>query len=340
MSDEEECKCPPEGLPAWMGTFADLMSLLMCFFVLLLSFSEMDAMKFKRLAGSMAQAFGVQTKLKVTEVPKGTSIIAQEFSPGRPEPTPINEIWQKTDMALENTLDFECAEEYEVEAGQQDLEAGVQKPVQQLELSAQQAMAQQLQSKLEELEAETKQDAEDIARAMVDQIARGEVEVETIGRRIVIRIKEKGSFVSGSADMAGDYRNVLEEVSYVLANKSGRISIQGHSDDIPISTARYRSNWDLSAARAGSVALELLRSGRLDSKRMMVSGLADTRPLVPNEDAESRAKNRRVEIVIQQGLDQQLQNDINLLKAESPDILRELQIDPGPEYNLSPDEVF
>ena len=73
MSDEEQkCKCPPEGLPPWMGTFADLMSLLMCFFVLLLSFSEMDAMKFKRLAGSMAQAFGVQNKLNVHAPREGT----------------------------------------------------------------------------------------------------------------------------------------------------------------------------------------------------------------------------------------------------------------------------
>ena len=68
------------GLPAWMATFADLMALLLCFFVLLLSFSEMDAMKFKRLAGSLAQAFGVQTELQVNEVPKGPSIIAQEVS--------------------------------------------------------------------------------------------------------------------------------------------------------------------------------------------------------------------------------------------------------------------
>ena len=112
MSDEEEqkCDCVP-GLPAWMGTFADLMSLLMCFFVLLLSFSEMDAMKFKRLAGSMAQAFGVQNKLNVTDIPKGTSIIAQEFSPGRPEPTPINEIWQKTEDLTEMSLEVECQEE-------------------------------------------------------------------------------------------------------------------------------------------------------------------------------------------------------------------------------------
>src|SRR5690625_3329128 len=93
------------GLPPWMATFADLMALLLCFFVLLLSFSEMDAMRFKRLAGSLAQAFGVQLEEPFEEVPKGTSIIAQEFSPGRPEPTPINEIYQSTDDIPQMTLD-------------------------------------------------------------------------------------------------------------------------------------------------------------------------------------------------------------------------------------------
>jgi len=112
MADEEEHECDcPAGLPAWMATFADLM-----FFVLLLSFSEMDAMKFKRLAGSMAQAFGVQNKLNVVDVPKGTSIIAQEFSPGIPSPTPINEIWQKTEDVTEMSLEVQCNEEYDVEA--------------------------------------------------------------------------------------------------------------------------------------------------------------------------------------------------------------------------------
>ena len=69
MAQEEECpKCPPEGLPAWMGTFADLMSLLMCFFVLLLAFSEMDVLKFKQIAGSMKFAFGVQNKIEVKDI--------------------------------------------------------------------------------------------------------------------------------------------------------------------------------------------------------------------------------------------------------------------------------
>jgi flagellar motor protein MotB len=107
MTDQTECECPPcdPGLPAWLATFADLMSLLMCFFVLLLSFSEMDVLKFKQLAGSMREAFGVQNQIKVEDIPKGTSVIAQEFSPGRPEPTPLNEVRQMTINSDLNTLD-------------------------------------------------------------------------------------------------------------------------------------------------------------------------------------------------------------------------------------------
>jgi chemotaxis protein MotB len=93
---KEECKCPPEGLPAWMGTVADLMSLLMCFFILLLSLSEMDVLKFKQIAGSMEYTFGVQSTIKVKDIPKSTSVIAQELRPGRPDPTPIELTRQQT----------------------------------------------------------------------------------------------------------------------------------------------------------------------------------------------------------------------------------------------------
>ena len=97
-------KCP-RGAPAWVMTFADLMSLLMCFFVLLLAFSEMDVLKFKQLAGSMKEAFGVQREIKVKEIPKGTSIIAREFSPGRPEPTLVHTVRQHTVETLRQSLD-------------------------------------------------------------------------------------------------------------------------------------------------------------------------------------------------------------------------------------------
>ena len=96
MSDECECPPCPEGLPDWLATFADLMSLLMCFFVLLLSFSVIDAQKYKQIAGSMRMAFGVQRDVEVQEPPKGVSIIAQEFSPSMSEPTPLNVVQQQT----------------------------------------------------------------------------------------------------------------------------------------------------------------------------------------------------------------------------------------------------
>ncbi|MDJ0918676.1 MAG: type VI secretion system protein TssL, long form [Woeseiaceae bacterium] len=96
---------PDKGVPAWVMTFADLMTLLMCFFVLLLAFSEMDVQKFKQLSGSMKEAFGVQTEVKVKSIPKGTSLIAQEFSPGKPEPTALNQVRQFTIDSNRNTLD-------------------------------------------------------------------------------------------------------------------------------------------------------------------------------------------------------------------------------------------
>ena len=83
------------GLPPWMATFADMMALLMCFFVLLLSFSEMDAQKYKLVAGSMANAFGVQRDVVAQSIPMGTSVIADEFSSGRPAPTAENVVQQQ-----------------------------------------------------------------------------------------------------------------------------------------------------------------------------------------------------------------------------------------------------
>ncbi|MEL0068982.1 MAG: flagellar motor protein MotB, partial [Gammaproteobacteria bacterium] len=107
MSDDlEEKKCPPEGLPAYFSTFADLMALLMCFFVLLLAFSELDVRKYKQVAGSMKDAFGVQNQVDAKDIPKGTSVIAREFSPGRPSPTLINVVQQQTIDTDRQTLDF------------------------------------------------------------------------------------------------------------------------------------------------------------------------------------------------------------------------------------------
>lgn len=328
MTDEDDkaCNCPPPGLAPWMATFADLMSLLMCFFVLLLSFSEMDAMRFKRLAGSMAQAFGVQNQLQVTDIPQGTSIIAQDFSPGTPQPTPINEIWQKTDAVPDLTLEVECAREFEVEKGEEDLDSGV---------------PQRVSERLRELVEETRRDAYDLAAALNAQIADGEIELEARGRQIIVRIREEGSFASGSAQLSPEYRDVMREIQAVLTMKPGKILVQGHTDSVPINTSRYRSNWELSSSRAVSVAHELMRGNVLDERRFEVSGYADTRPLAPNTSPANRARNRRVEIVIHQGLQDDLNAaDREILQEQGQDLMRELDIAPEYLFELEPEEVF
>ena len=324
--EESECDCPA-GLPPWMATFADLMSLLMCFFVLLLSFSEMDAMKFKRLAGSMAQAFGIQNTLNVTDVPKGTSIIAQEFSPGIPSPTPINEIWQKTEDITEMSLEVQCNEEYDVEAGDVSQEAGVKLRIKQ---------------QLEDLINQTKEDAKQLADALETEILAGEIEIETEGRKIIIRIREKGSFKSGSHELADDYFDVMDEIRGVLIQKPGKIQVQGHTDDIPIKRSnRYRSNWELSSSRAVSVAEELMKGGDINRRRFEVSGMADTQPLVDNSTRENRARNRRVEIVIRQGLGEEIsEEDKEVLQEEGQNIIRDLDLDPDYLFDLRPEAIF
>lgn len=309
-SEEQECPPCPPGLPAWLATFGDLMSLLMCFFVLLLSFSEMDVLKFKQLAGSMREAFGVQNQIKVEDIPKGTSIIAQEFSPGRPEPTPLNEVRQMTVNNDMNTLDIRSKEG---ESDSPDKEAGE---------------ADQLQKQQEQ---EAKEEAVEFAAALAEEIGDGSVEVETDGKKIIIRIKEKGSFDSGSAELKFESIPVLAKIRDVLLGVKGNVAIEGHSDNIPYAGRDFESNWDLSVARALAVAHELYGDPRIDQSRFRVIGYADTKALVPNTTRENRIKNRRVEIIVTKGKDKE---SLEKIKATSEDDPESQLID------LRPSDIF
>lgn len=314
--DRPGCNCPPPGLPPYMATFADLMALLLCFFVLLLSFAEMDVIKFQRLAASLAGAFGVQREVVAEQMPAGTSFIAQEFSPGRPDPTPLMSVMQHTDRLPDLTLETQCEADYRPAAEDQAALVG----------------------ELQEVMQATRSDAADLAAALQAQIARGEVEVEARGRQIIIRIRERGSFVSGSAYLAREYIAVLSQVRDVLAAKPGTIQVQGHTDNVPINTADFRSNWALSAARAVSVAHELLKDGLLAPQRVQVNGFADTRPLSTNDDAAGRAANRRVEIVVNQGLSDDLEKRLSILRDSVPGVYRDLEA--RYRFELRPSEIF
>ncbi|MGF1738345.1 flagellar motor protein MotB [Photobacterium satsumensis] len=291
---EEEHKCPPPGLPAWMGTFADLMSLLMCFFVLLLSFSEMDVLKFKQIAGSMKFAFGVQNMLEVKDIPKGTSVIAQEFRPGRPEPTPIEVIMQQTIDMTQRTLDFHDGDSER--AGGTKRDAGKVTGGQSAEVAT-----QQNQNNESEMTEAQEQLLEVLKQALNREMDEGAIEVENLGQQVVIRIKEKGAFPEGSAFLQPKFRPLIRQVADLVKDVPGVVRVSGHTDNQKLDSELYRSNWDLSAQRAVSVAQEMEQVDGFDPQRLRVVGLAGTQPLNENATPEERSANRRVEISIMQG---------------------------------------
>ncbi len=292
----DECpKCPPPGLPAWMGTFADLMSLLMCFFVLLLAFSEMDVLKFKQIAGSMKFAFGVQNKIEVKDIPKGTSVIAMEFRPGRPDPTPIENIQQQTIEMTQQMLEFQAGDEDS--AGGRQRQRGTQRGGSAQQTATEQSSASPTSANQEEVNETMKKVAQQLEKEILD----GAIEVESLGQQITIRIRENGSFSAGSAFLQPQFVPVLRKIGVLLKDMPGEIEISGHTDSQKISNELYRSNWDLSAQRAVAVAEIVRNVDGFDESRLSVVGKADTDPLMEGNSAEARRRSRRVEISINQG---------------------------------------
>jgi len=278
MEDDDEKAGPAD----WITTFADLMSLLMCFFVLLLSFSEMDVNKYKQLAGSMKEAFGVQNEIKVKSIPKGTSIIAKEFSPGRPNPTPIKTVQQISTNTLANSLDVRTAAPGENE-GRGGPEVDKEHEKRLLEILAR------------EVNANT---ARMLREKLAQQIKDGYLKVEYDHNAVSIRIREQGSFPSGSANLTSEFLPIIPILREALRETEGAIAVEGHTDNVPIHTVKFRSNWELSTARALSFAHALMEGQGVSPGRFMVVGYADARPRVPNDDWLKRAENRRVEILI------------------------------------------
>ena len=310
-------------LPHWFVSFADLMSLLMSFFVLLLSFSQQDGAKFKQIAGSMEKAFGVQRDIPVLEIPRGTSIIAKEFSPAAPEPTPLNEVKQSTTREYENTLDFDKGKGGDSKGG-----AGLK------DNTAEKMMGAGGDKSADQ----SKNLAFQMAKDMSDEILKGNIEIEVEGSRVIIRVMEQGSFESGGAVIRPESLAVFQKIRGYLSKTPGLITVSGHTDNVPINTNQYRSNWDLSAARAVSVLHELTLYDGITPERLEVVAYGETRPLFPNDSADHRRHNRRIEIEIEQGESPKyqkpsenitsipdvpagLENTEKLLKENSPDAI-------------------
>jgi len=286
MSDEDffEEEDDDDGNPdGWMVTFSDLMSLLLCFFVLILSMAEVDIIKYKQLADSMSEAFGVQRDMELESIPKGTSVVSTEFRPGIPDETIVDVVQQVTQDQTRNSLRI----------GNPDAPVADEKDVRDEVLTYDEMM---------ELIQETELDAEMLRRLLRTEIDQGQIDVESEARTIIIRIRERGSFTSGSALLNTSFVGVIDKIASALTQIEGKVAVEGHTDDVPINTFAYPSNWDLSAARSVSVVRRMLNISTLRPDRVTASGFADTRPQAINSTAEGRARNRRVEILVRQPL--------------------------------------
>lgn len=408
----EECpECPPVGAPAWMATFADMATLLMAFFVLILSFAEMNVPKFKQISGSLKNSFGVQRLIPTVEPPKAQSLIAQQFSPAVAQPTVVDTIRQETTDETQREVELktetktedprpdpqtqaqakavEKALAEEVAKGLVEVRAEGQKVVVQMnppmgreagrgggsgdegqksagggpkgaasagaadkgeksmgamgqkgestggvvnqetiELFAKIAEAQaQVTAQVEVRqagpqtgsrsgatgpdgrstgsgngganEAEVANRFEQIKADLAKEITAGQAEVMRDGLKIVIRLAEQGSFVSGRADLQPGFTPLLQKVGKTISSGAGQVKIEGHTDNVPvIMNDRFKSNWDLSAARSSAVADYISSRAGVQMSRISVSGHADTRPVDTNNSAEGRARNRRIEIIV------------------------------------------
>jgi chemotaxis protein MotB len=274
----------------------------MCFFVLLLSFSEMDVLKFKQIAGSMKFAFGVQNKIEVKDIPKGTSIIAQEFRPGKPEPTPIEVIQQQTMEMTQQMLEFQAGDE--TEAGGRQEQRGAERGGQS-QSTADAMSLEAIQQAKDELEQASQEEVNELVKKIAEQLEKqiqdGAIELESLGQQVIIRIRENGSFPSGSAFLQPQFKPIMREIGLLLNTVPGEIMISGNTDNQGISSELFTSNWDLSSKRAVAIAHEIIKVPGFDQSRLLVVGHADTRPLVPNTNRLNRRLNRRVEIAINQG---------------------------------------
>ncbi len=247
--------------PNWIVTFADLATLLLTFFILLLSFAELDVEKYRAMAQSMAVALG------------NPDVVSGEVggpSPARPE------------SELTDTL----------RAAHQTV------PRAEPEFIDDRGPAPDITRVPEDIVTLTSR----LIGELEEEVADESLSVSYNQSQVVIRFSERATFNSGEAEIKQNMLPIIDRVVDVVAQCMGDVVVSGHTDDVPITSSRFRSNWDLSAARAVSVVHELVLDRRIPAERVVAAGRAEALPLVPNTSAANRARNRRVEIAIREPL--------------------------------------
>lgn len=257
---------PPKGAPAWQSTFADLMNLLLCFFVMLFSMSTMDAHKFELLAASFNQTFSIFSA-GATAIGDGVLI-----SNGVSQLNELDEYISSTGRDAEG------------ETIPEDLK------------SAAETMEEAKLKESEEL-------AEKVEEALQEKNLEKEIDIEFTSQYVQLTLNGSLLFDSGSVELKEEALPVLNQVGIILQKYSeGTIEIEGHTDNVPMSGAKYSNNDELSNGRALSVFYYLVENTTLNPASIKHSGMGEYVPIADNSTAEGRAKNRRVEIKIYNSL--------------------------------------
>ena len=186
--EEEECpKCPPVGAPAWMATFADMATLLMAFFVLILSFAEFNVPKFKQISGSLKNAFGVQRLVPVVEQPKGTTVLSLNFSPS-PSPSVTKQMTQQTTNLEKKELEVKTEED---EGGEKD------------------------------------KSAKELVEALQEAVDKGEIKVEAIGEAVKVEIGDEETLAKDLPKLIQETLEAIEEAKNKTGNADQEVLFGG-----------------------------------------------------------------------------------------------------------------
>lgn len=257
---------PPKGAPAWQSTFADLMNLLLCFFVMLFSMSSVDAQKFELLAASFNQTFSIFSA-GATAIGDGVLI-----SNGVSQLNELDQYINSTGRDSEGDTIPENLESASEMMGEAKLEAS------------------------EEM-------AEKIEEALKEKNLDKEVDIEFTSQYVQLTLNGAILFDSGKVEIKKEALPLMNQLGIILQRFSeGTIEIEGHTDNVPMSGAKYSNNDELSNGRALSVFYYLKENTTLDVSRIKHSGRGEYVPIADNSTEEGRARNRRVEIKIYNAL--------------------------------------
>ena len=255
MKRRESRKKVEKGAPKWMVTYSDMVTLILVFFILLFSMSQIDSVKFEEISESFRNR-----------------MIFDFF----PSPVPMDNPTESTSVKEQG----QDSSEYELPVSEENKD----------EVDSISDASQENDS-LNELMFEVENYLDENALNNVVSANRSE-------RGVVLVLQDSILFDPGEAEILPSALPFLTKVGNLLAQIDNDIKVEGHTDDIPMSSFRYPSNWELSGARAGSVVRFLVDENSLNERRFSISGYSDTEPIVPNDNANNRSKNRRVELVI------------------------------------------